>query len=138
MSIKLNHLQTEFERKLMGTPYKEHPRPQFKREKYISLNGWWDFCVYSKKGEKKIDRKILVPFCPESRISGVFESISKGDLMVYSRGFEIDKNFNQGKVIIHIDECDQSLQVKLNGNLVYSGEGVLPHEIDITLYLQEI
>ena len=137
MSIKLNHLQTEFERKLMGTPYKEHPRPQFKREKYISLNGWWDFCVYSKKGEKKIDRKILVPFCPESRISGVFESISKGDLMVYSRNFEVDKNFNQGKVIIHIDECDQSLQVKLNGNLVYSGEGVLPHEIDITSYLQE-
>ena len=24
---------------------KEYPRPQFKRESYINLNGEWEFCV---------------------------------------------------------------------------------------------
>ena len=137
MKQTLKHLSTLFEQELTACPYQEHPRPQFKRESYLSLNGWWDFFVQSKNGKKSEQTKILVPFSPESRISGVFKEINKGDLMVYSRTFTIAKEFNKGKVVLHVDECDQSLKVILNGTLVGEGEGVLPHEFDITAYLQE-
>ena len=96
MKEQFNHLETIFEHNLTDTPYQEHPRPQFKRDSYLSLNGWWDFFVLSKNGEiKQNGAKILVPFCPESRISGVFTTINKGDLMIYSRIFMLNKSFNK-------------------------------------------
>ncbi len=137
MAKEFKHLSTDFEKDLTDIPYEGHPRPQFRREKYLSLNGWWDYFVVSKQWKKGEKRKILVPFAPESRISGVFEQINKGDLMVYSRKFVLDKDFNSGKVILHVGECDQSVKVNLNGKTVYEGEGILPHEIDITAHLIE-
>ena len=137
MQVQFNHLKTQFEDALTDTPYSEHPRPQFKREGYLSLNGWWDFCIVTKDKTVREKKKILIPFCPESRISGVFTTINKGDTLVYSKDFSIPKTFNKGKVVLHVDECDQSIQVFLNGNIVYVGEGVLPHQIDITEHLKE-
>ena len=58
---------------------KEHPRPQFVRDSWLNLNGQWT-CDYSKniKGFKKstlnknkFSKKINVPFCPESKLSGI-------------------------------------------------------------------
>lgn len=137
MKREFKHLKTDFEKELTDIPYQEHPRPQFRRENYLSLNGWWDFFVKSKKGIQSQVKKILVPFCPESRVSGIFSDIKKGDQMFYSRTFTVDKDFNKGKVILHVDECDQSIKVILNGKIVGQGEGVLPHEFDITEQLQE-
>ncbi len=136
MQTQFNHLKTVFEKDLTDIPFQEHPRPQFRRENYISLNGWWDFCVQNKNGENKMTQKILVPFAPESRISGVFKSIVKGDLMIYSRSFKLDDNFNKGKIILHVDECDQCFEVKINGKTIGKGEGVLAHEFDITDYVR--
>ena len=137
MKQKLNHLATDFEQELTEVPYQEHPRPQCKRETYFSLNGWWDFCVQGKDGKLRNQQKILVPFAPESRLSGVFTEIKKGDTLKYRRHFIVDKSFNKGKVVLHVDECDQSVKVVLNGQKVYEGEGILPHALDITAYLQE-
>ena len=61
-------------------PRKEHPNPGFYREKYINLNGEWDFDFdFGNSGEErklyeneiKLSKKIIVPFCPESELSGV-------------------------------------------------------------------
>ena len=58
---------------------KEHPRPIFYRKDWINLNGQWS-CEFSKdiKGfsktklnKKKFTKKINVPFCPESKLSGI-------------------------------------------------------------------
>ena len=57
--------------------------------------------------------------------------------MIYSRNFKLDSDFNKGKVILHVDECDQSIKIIINGTPAYEGEGVLPHEVDITDYLRE-
>jgi beta-galactosidase/beta-glucuronidase len=93
--------------------------------------------VLLKNGKQKENQKILVPFAPESRISGVFTHIDKGDTMIYSRDFTVEDTFNKGKVVLHVDECDQSLKVILNGKTVGVGEGVLPHAFDITDCLKE-
>ena len=65
----------------------EHPNPQFERENWINLNGEWQFAFdFGKSGldrkmfladeetSQKYDKKILVPFCPESPLSGVGET----------------------------------------------------------------
>ena len=60
-------------------PRNEYPRPQLVRENWINLNGEWDFeidnCVSGKEKEffkrPSLDGKIIVPFCPESVLSGV-------------------------------------------------------------------
>lgn len=62
-----------------GTPRSEYPRPQFERKAWINLNGTWDFTFdFSNSGLEReyqkatgFDRTITVPFCPESKLSGV-------------------------------------------------------------------
>ena len=60
-------------------PRPEHPLPQWERSTWKNLNGEWDFsfdfgksgvdrCFYEKKDWEK---KIIVPFCPESDLSGI-------------------------------------------------------------------
>ncbi len=61
-------------------PRNEHPNPNFYRENYIILNGEWDFDfdfgnsgidrkLY--KADTEFSKKIIVPFCPESELSGI-------------------------------------------------------------------
>ena len=60
-------------------PRSEYPRPQFERQDWVNLNGQWSYTfdfvgsgmekkLYQSKG---FDGKITVPFCPESKLSGV-------------------------------------------------------------------
>lgn len=58
---------------MADTAYRqEYPRPQFRRNTWINLNGEWDFTIdQALTGEerdfqnaKQFDRKIQVPFCP--------------------------------------------------------------------------
>ena len=63
----------------MSIPRPEHPRPQFVRESWNNLNGTWSFAFdFGVSGlerglaaSKGFELKILVPFCPESALSGV-------------------------------------------------------------------
>ena len=60
-------------------PRPEYPRPQFVRDGWLNLNGEWEFeidhgATGRARGLDKADHlsgKITVPFCPESRLSGV-------------------------------------------------------------------
>ena len=53
-----------------------HPRPQLQRAHWESLDGRWDFALdpegdWSLPGEVTWDRSIIVPFAPETLLSGV-------------------------------------------------------------------
>ena len=60
-------------------PRAEYPRPQFERQDWVNLNGQWSYTfdfvgsgMEKKLNESKgFDGKITVPFCPESKLSGV-------------------------------------------------------------------
>ena len=86
----------------MNIPRNEYPRPQLVRDGWINLNGEWDFEIdNSKCGEEKeffkresLEQKILVPFCPESKLSG----IANTDFMLcvwYRKDFEIPEEFKK-------------------------------------------
>ena len=66
----LKDLYTVQGEKVSDTPWQAYPRPQMKRESYVNLNGKWEFTVSDTKPES-YDREILVPFCPESKLSGI-------------------------------------------------------------------
>ena len=67
-------------------PWQDYPRPQFKRDSYISLNGSWDFAVTrDDEPPSEYGKKILVPFPPESLLSGLEEKIAPGDRLYYKR-----------------------------------------------------
>ena len=78
-------LYTPFEK---GTTYawQEYPRPQLRRSSYISLCGRWELFVKQKSGGKvKPLGEIVVPFPPESRLSGVFQRALKRCLKILQR-----------------------------------------------------
>ena len=60
-------------------PRPEYPRPQFERSEWINLNGEWTYEFdFSNSGRsrrltiaKQFSNTITVPFCPESKLSGV-------------------------------------------------------------------
>ena len=69
----------------------EYPRPQFVRDSYINLNGYWDYCIVPMPSESddktdlpsQMDGQILVPFSPESMLSGVERRLNPDQYLWY-------------------------------------------------------
>ncbi len=130
-------LTTPFESELSDIPFAEYPRPQMKRDSYLCLNGYWDLAVENKKGRKALG-KILVPFPPESRLSGIGRLTKKKDTLIYTRTFTLPKGFKKERVLLHFGAADQYTAVYLNDTLIGKNEGgYLPFSFDITDHLQK-
>ena len=101
---------------LPALPWPDYPRPRLRRESFLNLNGRWQFAV-SQSGEAPAayDRDILVPFCPESGLSGIGEHFAEGSFLFYRRVFSLPDGFNAGRVLLHADGADQTLDCFLNG-----------------------
>lgn len=64
---------------MLAVPRAEYPRPQFERAEWLNLNGEWSFAFdFGQTGRQRdwqnatsFERKITVPFCPESSLSGI-------------------------------------------------------------------
>ena len=71
-----------------GIPLIEYPRPQFKRDSYLSLNGEWEF-THNKKEELPLsyDKKIIVPYCVESSLSNIKEIYDSNEILFYKKEF---------------------------------------------------
>ena len=130
------YLKTPFENDYSSS-WDEYPRPQFKRDSYLCLNGEWELSAEKCGKETKLG-KIIVPFAPETRLSGIHREKQDGEMYVYRRSFVIDKGFNKGNVLLHFGAVDQICRVFVNG--AYVGEhigGYLPFSFDITAFIKE-
>lgn len=129
----------------MKQPRAEHPNPQFEREEWENLNGEWQFEIdYGNSGierkfyeREQLDDKILVPFCPESKLSGV----EYKDFMAavwYRRTFTLSRKRLQGRIILHFGAVDYQAAVYVNRREVgtHSG-GYTSFSFDITAFLTE-
>lgn len=113
-------------------PLSEYPRPQFKRDSYLCLNGLWDF-ILAKANGSAVSGKINVPYAPESDLSGVLQQVRKGDVLIYNKTFTLPENFNQGRVLVNFGAVDQECKVFVNGTLVGENKGGYnPFTFDIT------
>lgn len=121
-------------------PLPEYPRPQLVRQSYLNLNGYWEYSINKRKEEPlNYDGKILVPFSPESPLSGVMKSVKPADYLWYKREFILPEDFNVGRVILHFGACDQKATVWVNDTYVgaHSG-GFTPFSFDITQCLSDV
>ena len=119
----------------MKNRWNRYPRPQLKRDKWLSLDGEWKFKT-QKTGEPDDPGKwetINVPYCPESELSGIGRRISASDIMVYEREFSVPEDWSGSNVILHFGAVDQTCKVYVNDEEAISHEGgYLPFSIDIT------
>ena len=70
-----------------GCVLPEYPRPQMQRDNYRILNGWWSYAFTGQDSEKpdQWDGQILVPFSPESVLSGVKRQLMPDQSLWYER-----------------------------------------------------
>ena len=116
----------------------EYPRPNLVRDSYMNLNGSWDFCINEEAACAAYDRTILVPFAPESVLSGVGESVRPENYMHYRRRFALPEGFDRGRVILHFGAVDQECTVYVNGICMGSHcGGYLPFSFDVSGALGE-
>lgn len=122
----------------------EHPKPQFMRENWLNLNGEWQFEIDSGNSgaERKLfeasqefSQKINVPFCPESKLSGV-ENVDFMNSVWYKREFEITEKQLEGRIVLHFGAVDYKTTVYINGNKCGSHKGgYVSFSFDITDYV---
>ena len=129
----------------MNIPRPEYPRPQLVREPWINLNGKWEFEIdnamvgFAKKYYERehLDSEIIVPFCPESVLSGI-GNVDYMNAVWYKRELDIPAEWKGKSVLVHFGAVDYFARVWVNGKFV--GEhrgGYTPFSVDITDALKE-
>ncbi|MBE5892406.1 MAG: beta-galactosidase [Lachnospiraceae bacterium] len=127
----------------MNMPRPEHPMPQWERANWQNLNGTWefefDFGVSAIERElwkkEKFDKEIIVPFCPESRLSGIgYTDFIDG--VAYRKNFTLTEKEMAGRTILHIGAADYLTTVYVNGKKVGTHQGgYTSFAFDITAYV---
>ena len=131
----MRELYTPWGEKLdKNSPLPEYPRPQLRRDSYINLNGLWNYTV--QDGEEYTRNRtgtIVVPFSPESLLSGCGFQLQSGETLWYERTFTLPEGYRKDRVLLHFGAVDQSCRVLVNDKEVGSHEGgYLPFTFDIT------
>ena len=126
-------------------PRPEYPRPQLDRgaDSWLNLNGKWEFYIdHGNSGvsrkmyaeDAEFDREIIVPFCPESRLSG----IGNTDFMRcvwYRRTCRVPDAWDTGKgrVLLHFGAVDYFAEVWIDGERAGGHKGgYASFQLDIT------
>ena len=125
-------------------PRGEYPRPEMVREDWLCLNGAWDFRIDTTatglarnwQNDCPYDSTITVPFCPESRLSG----IANRDFMAavwYRRSFVLPKAWAGKRILAHFDAVDYEAHVFVNGREAGTHRGgFVGFTLDITALVQ--
>ena len=123
-------------------PRPEHPRPDFMRETFLNLNGTWQFAFDDAnegvaKGwycpDANLDREILVPFCYQSKLSGIGPTDEIHPVVWYRRKFAVPQEMRGKRVLLRFGAVDYLASVYVNGKLAGEHEGgYVPFALDIT------
>jgi len=122
----------------MSQPRSEYPRPSFVRSDWLCLNGEWQFEI--DKGDsgshrgllgRELAGTIIVPFCPESTLSGVGDTDFLNAVW-YRREVEIPKEWSGKKALLHFQAVDYDATVWANGTEVARHRGGFsPFTVDL-------
>ncbi|MBR2262877.1 MAG: glycoside hydrolase family 2 [Firmicutes bacterium] len=97
-------------------PWPQYPRPQMVRDSFRNLNGWWDFAITSdERPPQRFERRIRVPFVPESALSGIEEAVPDGSFLWYRLRLEPPFGKDGERVLLHVGAADQTAVVWVDG-----------------------
>jgi len=121
-------------------PWLEYPRPDLKRDNWISLNGLWEYAITPiNTMPERWHGKILVPYPVESALSGVKKKVSDNENLWYKRSFKIPRSWSKKQIILNFEACDWKTVVWIDGK--EAGKhlgGYDPFSIDITDFLGKV
>ncbi len=137
----MSHIKTRWADSInIECPLSEYPRPQLVRNDWQCLNGKFDFTITGKTEDipENFDDEIIVPFAPESYLSGLEKTIEPDDYMWYRKKFILDDCFAGKRCILHFEAVDWRCIVYINGKPVGTHQGgYIPFSYDITNHLRE-
>ena len=119
-------------------PLPEYPRPQLVRNDWQNLNGRFDYAFTSMTDDfpTEYEGEIIVPFAPETYLSGVGKAPQDDEYLWYRKKFVLDECFDGKNTLIHFGAVDYKCKVFVNG--IFAGQhtgGYIPFTIDITEYI---
>lgn len=120
-------------------PRPEYPRPQLARDRWLNLNGQWEFEIDQadtglERGllSRSLDTTITVPFAPEAELSGV-ENTDFLHAVWYRRDVQIPGEWRDDHVLLHFQAVDYDATVWVNGvEVARHRGGFSPFSADIT------
>ncbi|MEX2303839.1 MAG: sugar-binding domain-containing protein [Bryobacterales bacterium] len=127
-------------------PRPEHPRPQFSRADWVTLNGPWEFRFddldegiageWWSPSAAGFERSIVVPFCWESELSGIHDT-GGHQIGWYRRQIEVPGGWSEQRVWLRFEASDWETAVWINGAEVGRHEGgYTPFAFDVTDFVQ--
>lgn len=121
-----------------GNILQEYPRPNLVRDSYFNLNGEWECRINESETADFYDETIIVPFSPESMLSGVGKIVMPHQRLHYRKKFTLPEGFKKSRVLLHFGAVDQECSVFVNGIRVGGHKGgYLPFHFDITDSLRQ-
>ena len=139
--------RNEGEKKKMKDSY---PRPQFERNSFMNLNGWWT-CHISRKAmcyrnsdideervsSKGFETRILVPFAPETPASGMnVQDII--DCIYYHRTIQCECLDEEKRAILNFGAVFYHCEVYIDGiQAGFHDGGSSSFSIDITAFVKD-
>ncbi|HEX8819379.1 MAG TPA: glycoside hydrolase family 2 TIM barrel-domain containing protein [Archangium sp.] len=128
----------------VAVPRAEHPRPDFVRDDWRTLNGRWEFEFddedrglaerWYAPGSHRFTKTIIVPFAFQTRLSGIGDT-SMHDVVWYRRALDIPEAFRRGgrRLVLHFGAVDYEARVWVNGELAGAHRGGhVGFELDVT------
>ena len=109
---------------LWAIPRAEYPRPQFERTDWVNLNGDWTYAFdFVGSGMEKafhqsqgFDGKITVPFCPESKLSGVGYTDFINNIW-YQRSISVPQEWAGKRVRLNFGAVYYNSEIYIDGKL---------------------
>ena len=126
-----------------------YPRPQFQRDEWVCLNGEWTYTLSRKSfcyrnedinprrvNSTGFDKKINVPFAPETKLSGAMENeLING--IYYHRKLEIPSAWENKKILLHFGAVFYHAEVYIDGNQAgFHDGGSSSFTVDITGFVK--
>lgn len=114
-----------------SVPRPEYPRPQFQREQWVNLNGgdWTYRFDFGRSGKEQnlqtsegFQDNIIVPFCPESPLSGVGHT-DFINAMWYHRKLDIPQQWEGKRVMLNFGGVDYRAEIFIDGKSLFTHYG---------------
>lgn len=107
----------------LDAPLHGHPNPYFERGDFISLNGAWDFAISQSPSDHDEYETIIVPFAPETSLSGIHKQIKGTDYLHYRKTLTVPEEKIGTKGLLHFEAVDAECSVYANGTLLGEHQG---------------